>query len=120
MVGTVSPDGVPTLLLSVAGQTWTAVIDTGFNGDLELPDVLRLALHARFDSQTCSVLAAGQVVVEDLYLVDFPFDGQTVEAEATFAPVGEILIGTQLLSQYRLEIDFAARTVLLTRVAGNP
>ena len=35
IVGTVSADGVPTITLSVAGQDWPAVIDTGFNGDLE-------------------------------------------------------------------------------------
>jgi hypothetical protein len=49
--------------------------------------------------------------------VDFPFDDEVVTVEATFAPVGEILIGTRLLRNYRLEIDFATGTVLLERVA---
>jgi hypothetical protein len=48
--------------------------------------------------------------------VDFPFDGQTVTAQATFVPGGEILIGTHFLRQYRLEINFVHRTVLLERV----
>ena len=47
IVGTVSADGVPTITLSVAGQDWPAVIYTGFNGDLELPETLRGALNAR-------------------------------------------------------------------------
>lgn len=47
--------------------------------------------------------------------VDFPFDG-TVTAEATFVPGQEILIGTRLLSRYRLEVNFVQRTVLLERV----
>ncbi len=34
--GTVSDAGVPTITLSVAGQEWSATIDTGFNGYLEL------------------------------------------------------------------------------------
>jgi hypothetical protein len=53
---------------------------------------------------------------EDLYLVDFPFDSQSMTALASFAPVRDILIGTRLLRDYRLEIDFPARTVRLERV----
>ncbi len=37
--GTVSADGVPTITVSIAGQDWIAIIDTGFNGDLELPEL---------------------------------------------------------------------------------
>ncbi len=36
--GAVSADGVPTIALSIAGQDWTAILDTGFSGDLELPE----------------------------------------------------------------------------------
>jgi hypothetical protein len=54
-------------------------------------------------------------------LVDFPFDGRTVHAEATFVSGSEILIGTQLLRQHRLEIHFPAQTVVLEPVAqGHP
>jgi hypothetical protein len=64
-----------------------------------------------------SLLAGGQSVEEDVYLVDFPFDGRTVRVEATFVSGREILIGTQLLRQYRLAIHFPARTVVLEPVA---
>jgi hypothetical protein len=50
-------------------------------------------------------------------VVDFPFDEETLLAEATFVPGPEILLGTHLLRLYRLEIDFLARTVRLERVA---
>jgi hypothetical protein len=59
---------------------------------------------------------AGQIVDEDTYGVDFPLDGHTLIVEATFVSGTEILIGTHLLRQYRLEINFPARTVLLERV----
>ena len=39
--GMVSANGVPTITLSIASQDWLATIDTGFNGDLELPEPLR-------------------------------------------------------------------------------
>jgi hypothetical protein len=88
----------------------------GFNGDLELPDALRPFVNPRYRGLTESVLAGGQAVFEDYYRVDFPFDGRTVLAEATFVPGNEILVGTQLLQQYRLEINFPVRTVLIERV----
>ena len=113
MTGTVTTDGVPLVLLTVAAQTWPAIIDTGFNGDLELPVSLRASLKPRFLYRTRSVLAGGQTIDEDLYAVDFPFDGTMIIAEATFSPSAEILIGTHLLAQYRLEINFPDRSVEL-------
>ena len=116
LTGTVSSDGVPAVTLPVAGRDWPGVIDTGFNGDLELPEALRDSLDARFVGRVLSTLAGGAVVEESAYLVEFSFDGQTIQAEATFvADREEILIGTRLLREYRLEIDFPARTVKLAR-----
>jgi hypothetical protein len=51
-----------------------------------------------------------------VYAVDFPFDGRTVEAEATFSDSEDILLGTRLLRNYRLSINFVARTVRLQRL----
>jgi predicted aspartyl protease len=116
IAGSVNRDGVAVLALAVAGQSWPAIIDTGFNGDLELPQSLRPHLSARFKGRYRSLLAGGQSIVEDTYRVAIPFDGQTVVAEATFVAGGEILIGTHLLRRYRLEINFPAQTVLVERV----
>ena len=52
------------------------------------------------------------------YLVDFPFDGEALAAEATFAQTNQILVGTHFLRGYRLEIHFVSRTVLLERVSS--
>jgi hypothetical protein len=38
--GVVGPDGLPRVFLAVGGQDWPAVIDTGFNGDVGLPQAL--------------------------------------------------------------------------------
>ena len=38
--GTVTQDGEPTIYLQIGGKKWPAIIDTGFNGDLELPESL--------------------------------------------------------------------------------
>ncbi len=111
--GIVSEDGVPVIELDVGGQRWQAIIDTGFNGELELPERLRSHLNARFIGRAVSLLAANQRVQEDAFLVDFPFDGRTVRVQATFVDGNEILIGTRMLRDYRLRIDFPARTVVI-------
>ena len=63
-----------------------------------------------------SSLAAGQEIEEDVFLVQFPFDGQLVKAQATYASVSSILIGTRLMKRHRLTIDFPQKSVLLERV----
>ena len=111
--GTVSDTGVPTISLSIAGQEWVATIDTGFNGDLELPETLREALNPQYIGEVTSVLAGGQTIKEELYQVNFFFDGKMIPAEVTFVVDSDILIGTHLLRAYRLEIDFVRQTVVL-------
>jgi len=110
---------VPTITLSIASQDWIATIDTGFNGDLELPEALRNSLNARYVGQVTSALAGGQMIEEDVYLIDFPFDGKVIQADATFVADHQILIGTRLLREYRLQIDFVSQTVELERVSTS-
>lgn len=83
---------------------------------MELPEALRESLNARFIGRMSSLLASGQHIEQDVYLVDFPFDGETVRAEATFVPGDELLLGTQLMQQYRLELHFPDQTVRLEEV----
>jgi predicted aspartyl protease len=116
--GAVTEDGVPTIELMFGGQRWQAIIDTGFNGDLELPESLRSQLNARFVGRVTSLLAANQRIEEDVYLIAFHFDGSVIQAQATFVGGAEILIGTHLLQDKRLQIDFPARTVVLSNVSS--
>jgi len=111
IAGKVTAKGVPVISVNVGGKTYQAVIDTGFNGDLELPRELKETLHARLLGHATSLLAGGVTISEDVYRVEIPFDGQTARAEATFVSGDEILIGTHLLRKHRLNIDFAKKTV---------
>ncbi len=103
------------MTLSIAGQDWPAIIDTSFNGDLELPEELRASLNARYVGRVASALAGGQCIEEDVYVVEFPFDGHILHAEATFVAGTHLLIGTHLLRHYKLDIDFVEQSVQLTR-----
>jgi predicted aspartyl protease len=117
MTGEVDDTGTPIVRLTVAGNEWVATIDTGFNGDLELPNILAPHFALTFVAESSTTLAGGQVIEEDIFSIQFPFDGEIVEAEASFAPTDGILIGTGLLRRHRLEINFVTRTVLLEKVA---
>lgn len=113
IVGEVSDDGVPLIPLRIASQTYSAIIDTGFNGDLELPFVLKGKLNDQAIGRLRSTLAGGQIVEEDAYTVDLPFDGDIVRAIATFVSGSQILIGTNLLRNYTLQVGFVSKNVRL-------
>jgi len=111
--GIVSADGVPTITLTIANRDWTAIVDTGFNGDLELPKDLLDLLDAFYVGRVKSALAGGQTVEEDIYLIEFLFDDRVVQAEASFVSGSQILIGTRLLQDYHLQINFVSKSVQL-------
>lgn len=71
IAGTVSGDGVPTIELEVGGKLWTAIIDTGFNGALELPTALKDFVNAEYAGEVSSLLAAGQRLRKILILLKF-------------------------------------------------
>jgi predicted aspartyl protease len=108
--GEVSEEGVPLISLTLAGKEWPAIVDTGFNGDLELPDELLSAIPHEYLGRALSTLA------EDEYLVEIVFDGVQIEAEATFVPGEKALVGTNLLRDHRITIDFPAGSILMQRV----
>ncbi len=71
ITGQVDHAGVPIIMVPIGADSRRAIIDTGFNGDLELPLAVKLLVN----------------------------------------------IGTHLLHQHRLKIDFSARSVFLEKVA---
>jgi predicted aspartyl protease len=117
IVGIIGDDGVPFIEIPIGGKKWKAIIDTGFNGALELPEELRSSLNPRFICRIRSLLAGGQILEENAYVVDIVFDGKRIPAEATFAPTNELLIGTGLLKEHRLEVVFPRKTLVLERLS---
>lgn len=111
-------DGIPRIAVELGRSSWSAIIDTGFDGGLELPAALMDSLNPEPAGRVRSALAGGQFIEEDAYFIDFEFDGETIEVEATFAQSDEVLIGTQVLESHRLEIDLPRGAVVLSRTAG--
>jgi predicted aspartyl protease len=115
IAGIGTEDGVPAVEMEVGGRRWRAIIDTGFNGELELPQELQPHTNAQFVGRVASLLAANQRIEEDVFLVNFPFDGRTVRVQATFVDGDEILIGTAMLRDHHLRTDFPGRIVAIER-----
>ncbi len=116
MVGEVDEEITPIIRLSLDNREWIAVIDTGFNGDLELPESLRSQFAGELVGESQTTLGGGAMITEDLFRIAFPFDDEIVTAVAAFAPVDQILVDTHLLRNYRLDINFVERTVVLEKV----
>ena len=53
--GVVDEKGLPVVTLLIAGQEWKATIDTGFNGDLELPYALGPHVNPQFLAGGCHI-----------------------------------------------------------------
>ncbi len=113
--GTITPEGVPQIDIEIAGRRWNAVFDTGFNGYVELPVALKEPLNADNIGPIRSTLAAGQTIIDDAYVAQFPFDGEEVTVVATFVEGEDILIGTEMLKQHILHIDFPEKRLSLQR-----
>jgi hypothetical protein len=66
--GIITEDGVPAIAVEFGSQRWQAIIDTGFNGELELPERLGSHVNARFVGRATSLLAANQRIEEEVSL----------------------------------------------------
>jgi clan AA aspartic protease len=111
IIGSVNSRLEATLPLQVLGpnrqQQITAVIDTGYNGELSLPMAVITAL-------SLPPLAPGRVRLADAsrrilrrYRAEVIWDGQR-RTVRVLCVEGDPLIGTALLSGYRMEADFVA------------
>ena len=94
-------------------------MDTGFNGYLELPVSLKDELELTEAGAVESILAANQVIVEQSFVLDIVFDGKTIIADVTFSESDTDLLGTKMLREHQLEIDFPAGTVRIQRSATD-
>lgn len=113
-------DGVPMIELPFGPETFEAIVDTGFNGYLELPSSQFDQLNPEFEGEVTAELAGGITITEAVYRVEIPFEGRNVDAIVSFVDGDGVLLGTAMLEDYRLSIDFPAGTLLLERVETTP
>ncbi len=93
--------------------TLTVWIDTAFNGALVFPVELIKQLGLQQQAATEAILADGRRVVLESYVCYLKWFGNVIAAQV-IANDGKLpLLGTELLDNRRLTVDYHARTVTL-------
>lgn len=118
--GALRPRGTPVVPIEVAGQTYEAILDTGFEGGLQLPDVFQPIVGGNFVVREPIQYADGRIGHVDVFDVVVRFDGEDQVMRTQYADTDELILGVEALKDYRLDINFVTRSVLLERVAPTP
>ena len=116
VAGRLTPNGLVLVPVELGGRPFEAVVDTGFEGALQLPDWLFPHLNPPVRSQVQYQLPTGQIAFGNTYDVTVTLGGDDFVCEALFSPNDEVLIGVELLRDYRLEVNFPAGAVVVERV----
>lgn len=107
---------VPILLASHSRRRYRhpAVIDTGFNGHLSLPEKLARRYGWQWVGYESYEIATGDIVQEKVFLGRIHWFGSLQEVYAVASHAKDILIGTRLLEPHRLSINFPKRTLRIS------
>jgi clan AA aspartic protease len=109
----------PTVDLKVIGSRsvvpLTAIIDTGFNGDLCLPTAVAVRLGLELVSEVEVELADGTRQAQLVFAGSVRFLGRKRPVYVHLTNSEDALIGTGLLAECRLYVDFATGQVRVTR-----
>ena len=88
-----------------------ALIDTGFDGEITLPSVIGVRLGLELTGIEDFELADGSIGEGFVFSGQVTLGERSQKVDIALADIDEALIGTRLLSNYQLTIDFVNRTV---------
>jgi clan AA aspartic protease len=100
-----------TLLLKNRPRHFQAVLDTGFNGYLSVPELVVQRSGWYFSGYEEYEIATGDRVRERVYLGEVVFDRRRLTTHVVTSRAQDVLIGTKLLFDRTLHIDFKTRAV---------
>ena len=83
-----------------------AIIDTGFNGYISIPNTLIEESNWDFLGTEEYELANGDIVEEKVYLGKIFFDGDELQVFSLTNRTNDVLIGTKVLKNKILKINF--------------
>ena len=104
-----------TLIVGKKHKRYEAVLDTGFNGYLSVPQSIADQSQWYFAGHEEYEIATGDVVREKVYLGGVIFDWKQFTTHIVTSHAQDILIGTKLLADKKLRIDFKKKTLWLTK-----
>ena len=106
---------LPVAATSSDERTELAVwVDTDFNGGLVIPRKHIESLGLIQESSAEAILADGKTVELETYACRFDWFGTSHETQVVANDGEYALLGTILLSNHKLEIDYQAKTVVVT------
>lgn len=111
-------DGKPKIELTVFGLdnkiSVPALIDTGFNGALMLSLPAALQIGLRLSNILPVELADGSIKKEFVFEAKVMLDGETLPVDILLTSSEESLLGTALLRDRSLTIDFSNQLITIT------
>ena len=106
---------VPLAISGPAGEARVdAIVDTGFSGFLLLPSVLIVQLALPRLGTTSTTLADGTQRPMHVYTVAVSWLDEIRTGPALAGPTGEVLLGTTLLANSRLTVDYPEQMLTIT------
>ena len=105
---------VPLTIRGPAGEAHVdAIVDTGFSGFLLLPSVLIEQLALLRLGTTSTTLADGTQRPMYVYTVAVSWLDEIRTGPALAGPTGEVLLGTTLLANSRLTVDYPEQIITI-------
>jgi clan AA aspartic protease len=109
----------PTPTVEIAGRRRSAVleaiIDTGFDGDISIPVRVATALGLELVGTELFELADGSQKEELVFAGRARMAGKSSRVRMLISDSQDTLIGTRLLADCRLTVDFATQKVQIAR-----
>jgi len=100
---------------SRAGTVVDALIDTGFDGDICLPTLLAIQLGLELRDTIRVELADGTLRNDLVFAGIVVWDGESKEVMIILTESQEPLLGTGLLADSVLEMDFVRRQIVVRK-----
>ncbi len=109
-----SENSEPVLKLYMGSSSIEFLIDTGFDGSLIVPTEIADGLSLRFEGFEEFHSVTGQIFVAIAYSIEIDWLGQKIRVPvAASYEVTEGLLGSHMLENCRLTIDYGRRTVTI-------
>ena len=112
--------GTPIIKLKVIGRggevTVEGILDTGFDGFLCLPIALAVSLGLELIDVTCTGLADGTILEDELVFAgQAEWDGAVMDIDILLTRSEDALIGTAFLKRYLVQLDYKTNTLKIER-----
>jgi clan AA aspartic protease len=112
--GSFNTQGEPIIKLKVGSLFADLLVDTGFDGGLILPSHVATKLDLTYEGLEDYDSVSGERIVAKAYSIEIDWLGKRVRIAVIVSPkINEAILGSHILSDCRLTIDYGYRTVTI-------